>query len=78
MLEELARDYVEQHAWSAALAVFRRIAANATTEGDAATLTTTRLEVRALRVLAAETDPSQAQPAKHDWVGRALRSIARR
>ena len=78
LLEELARDYVEQHAWSAALAVFRRIAARAGEAGDATALETARLEIRALRVLAAETDPSQAQPAKHDWVSRALRSIARR
>jgi tetratricopeptide (TPR) repeat protein len=78
LLEELARDYVELHAWSAALAVFRRIAASAAETGDAAALETARLEVRALRVLAAETDPSQDVPKKHDWVSRALRSIARR
>jgi tetratricopeptide (TPR) repeat protein len=78
LLEELARDYVELHAWSAALAVFRRIAASAAETGDAAALETARLEVRALRVLAAETDPSQDVPQKHDWVSRALRSIARR
>jgi hypothetical protein len=78
LLQELARDYVELHAWSAALAVFRRIARNASEAGDTATLETARLEVRALRVLAAETDPSQALPPKHDWVSRALRSIARR
>ena len=74
--EELAQRYVEVHAWSAALAVFRRISASAAEEGDAAGLQTARLEVRALRVLAAETDPSQAHPQKHDWVARALRSIA--
>lgn len=77
-LAELARDYVEAHAWSAALAVFRRIAASATERGDSAGLTAAQLEVRALRVLAAETDPSQRRPKKHDWVGRALSSIARR
>ena len=77
-LEELARAYVEQRAWSAALAVFRRIAANAAENDDAAGLESARLEVRALRVLAAETDPSQERPQKHDWVALALRSIARR
>ena len=76
-LEELARDYVELHAWAAALAVFRRIAASAAENGDGAGLETAHLEVRALRVLAAETDPSQEPPPKHDWVRRALRSIAR-
>ncbi|HEY2735184.1 MAG TPA: tetratricopeptide repeat protein [Polyangiales bacterium] len=78
LLKELARDYVESHAWCAALAVFRRIAASAAADGDSAALDAARLEVRALRVLAAETDPSQARHPKHDWVGRALSSIARR
>jgi tetratricopeptide (TPR) repeat protein len=78
VLEELARNYVELHAWAAALAIFRRIAANAHESADTATLETARLEVRALRVLAAETDPSQEPAQKHDWVSRALRSIARR
>jgi tetratricopeptide (TPR) repeat protein len=78
ILEELARDYVELHAWSAALAVFRRIAASAEQSGDAPGLEMAHLEVRALRVLAAETDPSQERPRRHDWVARALRSIARR
>ena len=78
VLEGLARDYVELHAWSAALAVFRRIAANASQSTDATALETAHLEIRALRVLAAETDATQEKPQKHDWIGRALRSIARR
>jgi tetratricopeptide (TPR) repeat protein len=78
VLEELAQAYVELHAWSAALAVFRRIAASAAEAGDAAGQQNARLEVRALRVLAAETDPSQQTRPPHDWVSGALRSIARR
>ncbi|HTA88805.1 MAG TPA: hypothetical protein VK745_04495 [Polyangiaceae bacterium] len=78
LLVELAQDYVELHAWSAALAVFRRVVASAAESEDTAGLQSARLEVRALRVLAAETDPSQERPQKHDWVARALRSIARR
>jgi len=78
LLAELARDYVELHAWSAALSVYRRIAARAAEQQDAPALETARLEVRALRVLAAETDPSLERCAKHDWVGAALRSIAGR
>ncbi len=77
LLVELAQDYVELHAWSAALAVFRRVVASAAESDDTAGLESARLEVRALRVLAAETDPSQERPQKHDWVARALRSIAR-
>jgi tetratricopeptide (TPR) repeat protein len=77
-LQELAQHYVEAQAWSAALATCRRIANAALQSGDSAALETARLEVRALRVLAAETDPSTQHAKKHDWVGRALISIARR
>lgn len=77
-LEELARQYVEAHAFSAALFTFRRILASAEQSGDSASLESTRLEVRALRVLAAEADPTSEPAKKHDWVGRSLVSIARR
>ena len=76
-LAELAQHYVEARAWSAALATFRRIAKSAQIEGDGAGLEVARLEVRALRVLAAETDPSTQHAKKHDWVARALISISR-
>jgi tetratricopeptide (TPR) repeat protein len=77
-LEELAQHYVEAHAFSAALFTFRRILASAEQDGDSAALESARLEVRALRVLAAESDPTTAPAKKHDWVGRSLVSIARR
>ncbi len=77
-LAELAHHYVEAHAWSAALAAYRRIAGSALESGDNASLASARLEVRALRVLAAETDPSTGRAQKHDWVARALISISRR
>lgn len=77
-LEELAHHYVEAHAWSAALATFRRIASSAQASADSAGLEAARLEVRALRVLAAETDPCTQHVKRHDWVGRALISIASR
>ncbi len=77
-LSELAQQYVEAHAWSAALATVRRLASSAQNSGDQAELEAARLELRALRVLAAETDPSRALPSKHDWVGRALAHIAQR
>ena len=77
-LQELAQHYVEAHAWSAALATFRRIASSAQQSGDGAAAETARLEVRALRVLAAETDPISAPLKKHDWVGHSLAHIARR
>ena len=77
-LRELAQHYVEAHAWAAALATFRRIASSAQESGDTAALESARLEIRALRVLVAEIDPSTAPVKKHDWVGLALSHIARR
>lgn len=77
-LRELSHHYVEAHAWSAALATVRRFASLAQTSGDAVAYESARLEVRALRVLAAEVDPSTQRAARHDWVARALISIARR
>jgi tetratricopeptide (TPR) repeat protein len=77
-LQELAQHYVEAHAWPAALATFRRIASSAQVSGDPAAAENARLEVRALRVLAAEADPSTEPVKKHDWVGRALSQIGRR
>ncbi len=77
-LRELAQQYVEMEAWSAALATARRLASMAQESGDRAAFEAARLEVRALRVLAAEADPSGKRVSKHDWVGRALAHIAQR
>jgi tetratricopeptide (TPR) repeat protein len=77
-LQELAQHYVEAHAWAAALATFRRIASSARESGDGPAAESAGLEIRALRVLVAEADPSSAPVKKHDWVGRALSHIARR
>jgi len=77
-LQELAQYYVEAHAWAAALATFRRIASSARESGDGAALERARLDIRALQVLVAETDPSTAPVKKHDWVGRSLTHIASR
>ncbi len=77
-LQELAQHYVEAHAFSAALFTFRRIVASAEASGDSTSLAAARLEVRALRVLAAESDPTSERAKRHDWVGRALFAIARR
>jgi len=77
-LQELAQHYVEAHAWAAALATFRRIASSAIESGDLAAAESARLEVRALRVLAAETGPSTEPSKRHDWISRSLAHIARR
>jgi len=77
-LQELAQHYVEAHAWLAALTAFQRIASSAQMSGDSAVADSARFEVRALRVLAAELDPSSEPVKPHDWVGRSLAHIARR
>lgn len=77
-LQELAQHYVEAHAWAAALATYRRIASSAQANGESAAAENARLEIHALRVLAAEIDPISAPVKKHDWVGRSLAHIARR
>jgi tetratricopeptide (TPR) repeat protein len=77
-LSELARDYVEAHAWAAALAAARRLASSALESGDQAGVEQARLEVRALRVLAAETEPTLERVSRHNWAGRALAHIAQR
>lgn len=78
LVELLLRWYVETRAWPAALATARRSVALLERQGperDGA-LAQARLQVRALAILAAETDPVQ-QPST-TWVRRALASIARR
>jgi len=77
-LRELVQHYAEAHAWAAALAAVRRIASSAEASGDSVAAENARLEVRALRVLAAETGISTGPFKKHDWVGRSLARIARR
>ncbi len=79
LLRLLTRWYVEQRAWPAALGTARRTLAQL--ERDASMreedMVSARLQVRALTVLAAETDPVLF--ANSDgWVRRALASIARR
>jgi tetratricopeptide (TPR) repeat protein len=76
--QALAQHYVEAHAWAAALAMFRRIASDAQTSGESAAAESARLEIHALRVLAAETDPSTQPTKKHDWVALSLAHIAGR
>lgn len=77
-LKELTHHYVEAHAWSAALASARRVASLAQRDGDTAAYEAAHLEIRALRVLAAEVDPSTQRAPRHAWIARALISISRR
>jgi tetratricopeptide (TPR) repeat protein len=77
-LRALGHGYIEQKAWPAALAVFRRLRSFAEERGDEALARDAALQVRALMVLSAELDPVAAGRSHHDWVRRAIASAARR
>jgi tetratricopeptide (TPR) repeat protein len=76
---ELAGWYAERRAWPAALAVWRQLLDRLERDGSAQELAEARLQVRALGVLAGDSDPvAGADPAHPSWVRRALTSVARR
>jgi tetratricopeptide (TPR) repeat protein len=77
-LRALAARYVEARAWPAALMTFRRLRALAEQSGDEPLGREATVQVRALGVLCAELDPVMAGARHHDWVRRALASVARR
>ena len=77
-LRALATRYIEDKAWPAALATFRRLRVYAERSGDEALAREAALQVRALMVLCAELDPVIAGAGDRDWVRRAVASVARR
>ena len=77
-LRALAARYVEDRAWPAALATFRRLRTLAERSGDEQLVRESTVQVRALAVLCAELDPAVGGAEHHDWVRRALASVARR
>lgn len=77
-LRTLATRYVEERAWPAALATFRRLRVLAERHGDEQLLRETTVQVRAVAVLCGELDPVVAGARERDWVRRALASVARR
>ena len=77
-LRALAARYVEDRAWPAALATFRRLRMLAEQSGDEQLLRETTVQVRALGVLCGELDPVVAGAGDRDWVRRAVASVARR
>jgi tetratricopeptide (TPR) repeat protein len=72
LAERLAAWYIEKRAWPAALAVWRRLAASLEASGDAESQRRARIQVRALSLLAAETDPVGSGHNHSSWVRRAL------
>jgi tetratricopeptide (TPR) repeat protein len=77
-LRALAARYVENRAWPAALATFRRLRALAEQNGDEQLARESTVPVRALAILGAELDPVIAGLGHRDWVRRALASVAKR
>jgi tetratricopeptide (TPR) repeat protein len=75
-LERLARWYVADHNWSAALAANRRLETVLGKTGDAARAAQVHLQVLALAVLAGETDPVSAGRESPSWVRRSLAEIS--
>ncbi len=75
----LAGWYVERQAWPAALALWRRILAEHDSDPESDQAREARVQVHALTLLAATSDPVVVGGADHpSWVRRALASMARR
>jgi tetratricopeptide (TPR) repeat protein len=77
-LRALAGRYVENKAWPAALATFRKLRLLAERSGDEQLVRESTVQMRALAVLCAELDPAVAGSQERGWVRKALASVARR
>jgi tetratricopeptide (TPR) repeat protein len=75
-LKALANWYVQRRDWPAALAAWRRIFALAVRNANRDEMTEAELSVRALSVLAGETDVVLHVPPSSGWVRRSLSKIA--
>lgn len=76
---ELASWYVELRAWPAALAVFRQLLGQLEANGASAEETAqARVQVQALTLLAADSDPVVNGKTHPSWVRRTLSRLARR
>jgi tetratricopeptide (TPR) repeat protein len=78
VLRDLARRYVEDRAWPAALATWRRMLALEEKLGDERAQREATIQIRALVILCAELDPVAGGASSRDWVRRAEASVARR
>jgi tetratricopeptide (TPR) repeat protein len=76
---ELAAWYVELRAWPAALAVFRQVLGQLEASGASVEETAqARVQVQALTLLAADTDPVLSGKTHPSWVRKSLSRVARR
>jgi tetratricopeptide (TPR) repeat protein len=77
-LRDLAQRYVEDRAWPAALATWRKMLVTAERHGDAALMHEAGVQIRALVILAAELDPVAQGATSKNWVRRSEATVARR
>jgi hypothetical protein len=74
----LAKRHVEDRAWPAALATWRRVLAKTETKGDRRLADDARIQIRALSILCSELDPVFDGASSRDWVRRAEATVAKR
>ena len=74
----LADWFIEERAWPAALAQCRALVRILDERQQASELEQAELRVRALAIMAAETDPVAEGAASENWVRRSLSKLARR
>ncbi len=77
-LRDLAQRYVEDRAWPAALATWRKILASAERRGDDRLIHESSVQIRALVILSAELDPVAGGASSRDWVRRSEATVAKR
>jgi tetratricopeptide (TPR) repeat protein len=75
-VRELARWYVEQRAWTAALSQYRALVRVLSETGSTPELQQARLQVRALTIMAAETDPVSEGGTSKNWIRKSMSKLA--
>lgn len=78
LLRDLAARHVEDRAWPAALATWRKILVASEKRGDDALAHEATVQIRALVILCGELDPVSFGASSRDWVRRAEATVAKR
>lgn len=78
VLRDLAQRYVEDRAWPAALATWRKILVSAEKRSDERLVHDATLQIRALVILCGELDPVAGGATSRDWVRRSEAIVAKR
>ena len=78
LLRDLAERYVEDRAWPAALATWRKILAATERRSDDGLAHEATIQIRALVILCGELDPVSGGASSRNWVRRSEASVAKR